>query len=281
VRYGLRTRTGLLGAFNFNVTNAIDINAGNFINAAGITNPTQIDAINRLVIDLKDASIWTKMLAVYPFVGGTAATHKWNLKDPRDLDAAFRLAFTGGWTHASTGATPNGTTGYADTFFIPNLKMVARDTHLSCYSRSDSGTATIKVEIGSATNLNELPIISLQAKRAGNVALSDAYDYNVNRISASNTNSQGFYVGSRTAINVHKLYKNGTQIGSTNTTNENQNALPSHKIYIGAYNSNGNAGGFSDRELAFASMGSSLTDGEVSTFNSIVTTYQTALGRNV
>ena len=54
------------------------------------------------------------MKALYPFVGGTATSHKFNLKDPRDLDAAFRLQFNGGWTHNSNGVTPNGTNGYAD-----------------------------------------------------------------------------------------------------------------------------------------------------------------------
>ena len=31
------------------------------------------------------------MKAIYPFVGGTATTHKFNLKDPADINAAFRL----------------------------------------------------------------------------------------------------------------------------------------------------------------------------------------------
>ena len=57
-----------------------DTDAQAFITAAAITDPTQQAAINTLVVDLKGYSIWTKMKAVYPFVGGTAATHKFNLK---------------------------------------------------------------------------------------------------------------------------------------------------------------------------------------------------------
>ena len=93
----------------------IDADALAFITAAAITDATQQTAIDTLVKGMKADGIWTKMKAIYPFVGGTATTHKWNLKDPRDLDAAFRLVFNGGWTHSSNGALPNGTNGYADT----------------------------------------------------------------------------------------------------------------------------------------------------------------------
>ena len=76
------------------------------------------------------------MKAIYPFVGGSAASHKFNLKDPRDLDAAFRLAFNGGWTHASTGAKPNGSNGWANTYFNPSLNLTTSNGHHSAYLRT-------------------------------------------------------------------------------------------------------------------------------------------------
>jgi hypothetical protein len=94
----------------------VDANAQAFITAAGITDSTQQSAIDNLVIGLKADGIWTNMTAIYPFVGGTATTHKYNLKDPRDLDVAYRLAFSGGWTHNANGITGNGVNTYADTF---------------------------------------------------------------------------------------------------------------------------------------------------------------------
>jgi hypothetical protein len=97
-----------------------DTDAQAFITAAGITNPTQQSAINTLVLGLKADSIWTKMNALYPFVGGTATSHKYNLKDPRDLDAAYRLAFFGGMTHNANGIQGDGGSGYADTFAAIN-----------------------------------------------------------------------------------------------------------------------------------------------------------------
>ena len=96
---------------------AYDPDAQAFFTASGLTGATNLSAINQLVIDLKGFGIWTKMKAIYPFIGGTASLHKWNLKNPLDTDAAFRLVFNGGWTHSSTGALPNGTNAYANTFY--------------------------------------------------------------------------------------------------------------------------------------------------------------------
>ena len=119
-----------------------DADAQAFITAAAITDPTQQIAINNLVVGMKADGTWTKMKAIYPFVGGTATTHKWNLKDPRDLDAAFRLVFNGGWTHSSTGATPNGTNGYADTYLVPSTQIASiNSAHISFYSRTNSNSS--------------------------------------------------------------------------------------------------------------------------------------------
>ena len=105
---------GNTGIYLASLTPAIDPDAQAFITAASITDPTQQSAINTLVTDLKGYGVWTKMKALYPFCGSTASQHKWNLKDPRDLDVAFRLVFSGGGTHSANGAWPNGTNAYAN-----------------------------------------------------------------------------------------------------------------------------------------------------------------------
>ena len=79
---------------------------------------TEQSAIQTLVADLKTAGVWNKCDAIYPFVGGTASAHKWNLKNPVDTDAGFRLTFTGTWTHDANGAKSDGAdTNYADTYW--------------------------------------------------------------------------------------------------------------------------------------------------------------------
>jgi hypothetical protein len=116
----------------------IDQDSTNFIIASGLSDSVQISAIETLVSDLKTYGLWTKMTAIYPFVGGSAASHKFNLKDPRDLNAAYRLVFYGGMSHTSNGIVPNGTTSYADTNLVPSAAMNNLDQHISFYSRTNS-----------------------------------------------------------------------------------------------------------------------------------------------
>ena len=125
---------GILNGFIVPAVGQFDPDAQAFITAAAIADPTQQAAINTLVVDLKGYSIWTKMQALYPMVGGTASTHKFNLKNPLDTDAAFRLVFSGGWTHSANGALPNGTNAYADTFITPSTSLSLNSTHISYWA---------------------------------------------------------------------------------------------------------------------------------------------------
>ena len=51
-----------------------DSDAQAFFTASGITDLTQKNAVNQLVLDLKSNSLWTKIKALYPIVGGNANT---------------------------------------------------------------------------------------------------------------------------------------------------------------------------------------------------------------
>jgi hypothetical protein len=209
---------------------SIDPDAQAFITAAAITDPTQQAAINTLVVDLKGYSIWTKMKALYPFVGGTASQHKFNLKDPRDLDAAFRLTFAVGVTHSSTGMVGNGSSGYADTFFTPSTSgMLLNSAHLGFYSRTNSNA--YQVEMGNWNNTASTLILIRQAGN-GTVRMNNGA-FNIN---FANTNAQGFYLSNRTASNVIKAFKNGVvQVTSAQVSN----SLPTTKITLLAFNDNG------------------------------------------
>jgi hypothetical protein len=142
-RFGLRTRTGQISSIiqgQYAPTNDPDAQA--FIDAAGITGTTQQSAINTLVISLKANNIWTKCDALYPFVGGSATTHMYNLKNPANTNAAYRLNFVGGWTHNLSGATPNGTNAYADTFYNMSTQTNENNAFFGVYSRTNSTTGT-------------------------------------------------------------------------------------------------------------------------------------------
>lgn len=276
-RFGLRVRNGLVRPITEGFS-ASDADALAFINAAGISNANQIEAINGLVINLKTFGLWAKMRAIYPFVGGTASAHRFNLKDPRDLDIAFRLVFFGGWTHSQTGALPNGTNGYANTYLSPFSILTNNNYHLSHYSRTQSISGN-RVDIASLSP--DPRMIGLTQYFQGISAKAFVCgDYNSSQILVNNTDTLGLLVGSRTSQTSAKMFMDGIQIGSTLTLS-NPNVLPSSNIFIGA-NGNGSAGQeFSNREVAFASIGDGLSDTEAANLYTAVQNMQITLSRQV
>ena len=249
---------------------ANDADAQAFIDAAGITDATQKTAVNQLVLDLKGYSIWTKMKAIYPIIGGSASSHAVNLKTP----GTFNLTFSTGWTHASTGMTP--TNAYANTNLIPTTSLTQNNTHISFYSRTDSNGLYFDIGTGKATN----EYLDLITRNAGNL-LADQYNNTTGRITVANPNSLGYYISTRTASNVFKVFKNGSQLGTTNTGASTGFTQLTVNTYISALLQNTSVLYYSNRQCAFASIGDGLTDAESSNFNTAVTTYQTTLSRNV
>jgi hypothetical protein len=250
--------------------------AEKFILAAGITDATQKTAITTLVDNLKSYGIWSKMKALYPMVGGTAASHKFNLKDPRDLNAAFRLTFSGGWTHSSTGALPNGTNAYADSFLNPSINILINQGSLGYYSRTNNVPATTMAEMGAIT-YTPFPnyFFQIHARLTNNAWLCNPNTADA-IFSQITTNSSGFYQGTR--LNA----TNYRQIRNIITGDAVRNyATPNLNVYIGARSLNGLANAYSNRECAFAYMGNSLSTTEASNFYTAVQAYQTSLSRQV
>jgi hypothetical protein len=254
---------------------ALDPDAQAFITAAAITDPTQQAAINTLVVDLKGYSIWTKMKALYPFVGGTASQHKFNLKNPLDTNAAFRLVFNGGWTHSSTGALPNGTNAYANTFLIPSTSLTVDSHSLSYYSRSNILESN-KQPIG-ASNSGYDPMMSLGVY---NQTYYYAPNFGASAPTYTETTGLGLFTGTRTAINNAKIYRNGV-IRNANTTNRITATLPIYAFAIGCLSISGTFEGYTAKQCAFASIGDGLTDTEAANFYTAVQAFQTTLGRQV
>jgi hypothetical protein len=129
-----------------------DPDANAFLTATGITNMTIASAVGTLVEDLKGYGLWSKIYVLYPFVGGTATTHKFNLKDPRDLDVAFRAVFNGGVTHNSAGVTGNATNGWYDTKFGTSILDLAAGAGAFIFSGNETNTGVDIGNFGGAPN---------------------------------------------------------------------------------------------------------------------------------
>ena len=252
-----------------------DIDSLNFISAAGITSITERYAINNLVVDLKTNLLWTKMRAIYPMVGGTSTSCKFNLKNPVDSDAAFRITFSGGWTFSSTGAQPNGTNSSGNTFYNPFVQGSAASSSLSYYSRT--GGAYPGGEMGANSNdgLRWLLLLKYPTGPGGtfesqfnNVGTGNAF------VELGATTALGLFTGTRTSTTAHKGFRNTTQLVSNTQTMTDAN--PNANVTIGSFPTLP-----SNRECAFAHIGSGFSDAEVTLLNTVVQKFNTTLSRNV
>ncbi len=259
------------------VVNAVDADATAFIAAAGITNLTQAAAISTLVNDLKTYGLWTKMKALYPFVGGSATSHKFNLKDPRDLDAAFRLTFNGGWTHNSNGVTPNGSNGFSRTFFVDTNLSINLSSY-SIYNRTNTIREN-KHDFGYLRNNSNYVsnLLAINYPGIGTATRTNSFnraDY------SSQSNYAGFYNGNRNNSSNFNLCYNGSKVATT-TESTSGKQLSGYEFYLGCLYLDGSILEYSTNNYAFASIGDGLTDTEAANFYTSVQKFQTTLGRQV
>ncbi len=252
-----------------------DVDAQRFFDSSGVSNTTQKSAINQLVLDLKSASVWTKFKAIYPMVGGTASAHKWNLKNPVNADTAFRLTFSGTWTHSSTGILPDGATAFADSHLIPNVSLSSGSASMGFYSRTS--VAENAVDFGAEESANRF---LMYLKYSDNTGYYDAYQTTDGRVSVASNTSTKLHILSRTSATRSDVYRDGTAIG--NSTGSLIGIIPgTYSMYIGASNISGTASVFSTKECAFAFIGAGFSSGEVTSINTAVNTFETTLSRGL
>jgi hypothetical protein len=241
-----------------------DGDALNYFQVTGLSDFGQKVALNELILDLKYYNIWNIMQCIYPFVGGTAVLHKWNLKDPRDLDAAYRLTFTGSWTHSSTGALPS--TAYANTFFNPSTNATNSGLTFGIYSRTNNTTGTQVYGGFDGSSITQ-----------HNISLGNMYNANI-LISYTVTRTDRLFINRRGALNDMQIYRDGLSLG-TSTSNGSGN--PNRNFYFGARNGAAAPEFYSVHELAFGFIGLAMTNQNAIDLTRIVNKYEATLGRNV
>lgn len=253
-----------------------------FFTSSGITDVTQKIAINDLVVGLKADGLWALMYAIYPFVGGTASTHKWNLKDPRDLNAAYRLTFSGGWTHNANGITGNGVNTYAQLHTSTASSMGA-------YSR----VSTTGVFVGCAVDTQDGDCNSNNTYYllfAGN-SITSAY-YNISTGAAPWTKFFSIVDEGSILANTINIYRNGSDINNLSPAYANWAKGGVNNYMLGAigfyaYDCDGNlssssVANYGNANLAFTYLSDSVLNAtQNANLNTRIVAFQTALSRNV
>jgi len=247
------------------------------VNQGGTVDATITSAVNTLFTDLKAAGIYSKLVVMYPFIGGVANAHSINALDPISGSAHYFIEWVGPWTHSSNGAQGNGSSTGANTWLensvdFPTFADSGGNRHICVYTNADSGVTTFGYDWGGGAGFTNFMAVNY----GGTSQYSGFGAYTSN----SQTSNTGFYTGQITGSR-QSNFKNGSEVGF-NTGRSDQST--NHYMSIGCDNRNA-VPGFgifesTDKRYAFAAAGAALTTTENSDYSTAVTAFQTALSRN-
>ena len=256
-------------------TQSFDADAATYLNAVLVAGGTGITstvsaATNTMFVSLKSAGLYTKIEALYPFLGGTTNSTKWNAKNPVDTNAAYRITWGGGITYTQAkGVIGNGTSGVGNTNWVESGTTTGNTTLAFFISQ----TGTTGFELGRQYGGGWLFLQSSSGTNTrGGIDTSLLYTL------TATTNAQ--------AINFFGLTRtNNTQVsfvragGGVQTITQNTNAgtSPSSLGILAALG----FGGYTNRGLGSAVIGVGMTTTELGNLRDIITTFNTTLGRNI
>ena len=231
--------------------------------AGGTLTTTEQNATNQLVLDMKSAGIWSAMKAVYPMVGASAAACAQNLKS-----SSFTGSFSSGWTFASTGVTPNGTSAYFDTNLNLNTMNSINDISYGYYSRTNNqSTGSFGWGVPSALSpLNEFWIRYTDGNKYG-------YIFDSANDGGATSDCSGFNAMSRIASTTKYIQLNSSIV----TYSSASSGSLSSRNFIFAQGSQG----YENRENAFGFIANGLTSTNLSNFYTALQAFQTTLLRQV
>ena len=251
---------------------SVDPDAVAFFNrvtaAGGSLSATEKTAVDTLVKQMKLDGIWDLMKAIYPMVGASAAACAQNLKS-----SSFTGTFNGGWTFASTGVKPNGTTGYMSTGANAS-QFTANSQHFSNYSRQLTNTGRVELGLISYDSgkfnyvMIQLGITGIYAAiQCGDILMDGAYTDPSYGLTISNRRNSSFIQRYNRNNKLEASSASSTPLGTLAVTlSAIQTPSP---LYYGTC------------EIAFATMGDGLTDPDATALYNAVQTFQTALSRQV
>ena len=265
------TQTPTPSAAGFDADAAAYLEAVVQAGGTGITS-TVSAATNTMFVDLKNAGVYTKLDALYPFLGGVAASAKWNAKDPQDTNAAFRLTFVGGITFSQEkGIQGNGTNSQVETYWVESAQTPTSASTTIGYFISVSGTSGF--EIGAQYPSGWLTIQSSN----GTNARGSIQTGTLNTLTAT-THAQAINFFGLTRTNNSQVSfvraGGGVQTITQNTTIA-RSGTSAGILFVKGF------GGSTNRGLGTAFLGDGMTTTELGNLRDIITTFNTTLGRNL
>lgn len=255
---------GIINSKNKASGSGFDDDAQLYIDNAGVTDQTEKDAANQIFLDIKDGGYYSKMKALYLFLGGTADTCKYNAVNPLDTNAAYRLTWdidetSTYWTWNSSGAIAT-TIGLANTWINPST--VLTDTSAGMTIARSAQSTNNGYNMGLSAGGNQFVII-------GRTTLAGGRAYSATLFTASTGIKIGVISLNRigTGVEVHQnsaSIKTGTGTGT----------LPDGFININGLSLPGEAATY-----VTSAIHDGLTASETVDFQDAISTFNDTLGR--
>ena len=235
----------------------------------GIT-PTVSAATTTMFISLKNTGLYTKLDALYPLLGGVAASAKFNAKNPIDTNNAFRLTFGGGVIFSQDkGFIGNGINSYGDTHWRQNTETTTGNTSIGFFI-SQTGSTGFDIGVNSAGQW-----LALDGSRTS--FLRGAIETGlVSFTGQTTTEAINFNAISRADNSTVLFVARGSGVQSVASTGSG--TLQNQSVFVGGANV---FGSYTNRGIGTAFIGDGLTSGELGNLRDIITTFNTTLGRNL
>jgi hypothetical protein len=247
--------------------------------AGGTLSSTQQTAISTFYNSLESNGIYSKIHAIWPFLGSTAASNAIEFKDP---GGSFDLTFNGTWSHSATGSYATDTSGnFADTGFDPSLYNSTTNFSWGIMVVSASVTPGFS-GIGNTSNNY---ILMGQGSTAPGTSRNN---YMWNGAESDDWSSDEYEIGVLTIVNrsnsntwTRNFFQNG--VGTLNQASFT-NTLTSYSanLYLNAINGDyGLARNTMSGLWLFSYTGESLTNTNLQNLADAVNTLQIAFNRNL
>lgn len=251
----------------------LDNNASLFLRANGDTSRIDQRSVSILCIDFKRDTLWDSTYILFPLVGGTSTTAKYNLKD-----TTIVCTFVGSPTINSNGITTNGSSSYINTGVSPNTSSRLNSGHLSTYLKTANTALAINGSNDASANQSYFILSCYNSGVNGGIG-NNYINQDPNAVgtlpSITVSSQQGFTLMSRTASNSYYAQRNSTQSNSTIPSV----AINSFSTFFGCRNSVGTASNFYANTIQFIGQGKAISATRGLLYNTDVANFQTNLGR--
>ena len=273
--------TGTANGLYSNINNSLEKETIKLI-SVGVFSSNEIIAVNTLIKSFKRFNLWDKYYAIYPFLGATASSCKWNIKDIRDEDSAFRLIYPHGLSYFNFTNYGIEFTGvqlsYAVTNLIPSIVFKGSDAFsMGCYV--NGGTLTggpYPATMGTYITLDKEQALYIRTSVKSFAFQGEVLPF----VSTSNTNHTGFFYGNSAPVGSNAtLFRNQTVIGTQLVTDATK--LSTTPIWLGNLNAyNGQSSlNYSNVRMGIALIGKNLNSAEYSLLQMTIQQFVKSLNR--